>query len=402
MDYAVRGLTLAFCLVPLSGGLAFAQSTSIDADPAVTIAPIANLYVGTTKGIYLYDETPTGKLTLVSGSPFKTPAGLLIGVTGRYLITLGTYIVHSYQLSSTGAVEKAIAAIDTLDYKDSGNCNGSIQGTSFGSLNHQGRNVYVVFPVNPGDCAASIQTYNISKSGDLSFNGAIVTGANAGSGLFQAPAILARDSFAYAASDFSCCGGFPPGWNGYILGSNGEMQNWSFNLSGNNTEPKSYYPFYVTADPTNHLAAAVATESPSDPYSYTAPQLASYTVDGKGDLTTTSTAANMPYTSVASSACCWQVSLNLSPSGKLLAVAGPLGLQIFHFNGSAPITHYSSRLTTSEIDRIHWDDNNHLFALSDTTHKLYVFTVTPTSITRVAGSPFTIPATPNALIIVPK
>ena len=27
----------------------------------------------------------------------------------------------------------------------------------------------------------------------------------------------------------------------------------------------------------------------------------------------------------------------MSPSGKLLAVAGNLGLQLFHFNGAAPI-----------------------------------------------------------------
>ena len=103
----------------------------------------------------------------------------------------------------------------------------------------------------------------------------------------------------------------------------------------------------------------------------------------------------MPYPNVGPS------SLNLSPSGKLLAVAGA-GLQIFHFNGAAPITPYSAVLTTAEIDRIHWDNNNHLFALSDKTNKLYVFTVTPTTITKVVGSPFAIPATPNALIVVPK
>lgn len=92
----------------------------------------------------------------------------------------------------------------------------------------------------------------------------------------------------------------------------------------------------------------------------------------------------------------------MSPSGKLLAVAGNLGLQLFHFNGAAPISLYSV-VVEDPIIRIHWDNNNHLYALSNTTHKLYVFTVTPSSITKVAGSPFTIPTgTPNALVVVPK
>ncbi len=402
MNYAVRGLTLTFCLAFTSAGLA--QATSTEAAPAArTAAPIAHVYVGTTKGIYLYDAATTGKLTLVSSKPYATPAGLLLGVTGEYLITLGTNIVHSYQLSSTGAVEKGISAIDTRNHPDSGDCKGSMQGTEFGNLNHQGRNVYVVFPVNPGDCAASIQTYDISRSGHLSFNGGIVTGSNAGSGLFQPPTIVAKDTFAYAASDFSCCGGYPPGWNAYILGSNGEMQNWSFNLSNVNiTKPAGYYPFYVTADPTNHLAAIVAKADPNSPYSYLPGRLASYTVDSHGDLSTTSTAGNMPHTLVGAG-CCFENALNMSPSGKILAVGGSGGLQVFHFNGGAPITAYSLLLTKDPISSIHWDDNNHLYALSSVSKKLYVFTVTPTHIAKVVGSPFTLPAgIPNALVVEPK
>jgi hypothetical protein len=400
MNNAFRGLTLTFCLALTSAGLIFAQSASTEVAPAVTAAPVANVYVGTTKGVYLYEASTTGKLTLVSGSPFKAPAGLLIGVTGNYLITLGTHIVHSYQLSSTGAIEKQIASINTLDHYVGSNCDGYNEGTvGLSSLNHQGRNVYVVFPLIPGtSCFASIQTYNITRSGDLTFNGAIATGDDAGAGLFQAPAIIANDTFAYASSDFENTG---VSFSGFIIGSNGEMQNWSFNM----TEPVApsgagYAPLYVTADPTNHLAAMLSNSTflPSDSVTF---QLASYTVDGQGNLSTTSTAANMPSTKDVMRNDITTPILNMSPSGKLLAVGGLYGLQVFHFNGANPVTPYSAVLTTDRINRIHWDNNNHLFALS--TKKLYVFTVTPTAITQVAGSPFTIPTgTPNALIVVPK
>jgi hypothetical protein len=67
------------------------------------------------------------------------------------------------------------------------------------------------------------------------------------------------------------------------------MQNWTFNMSVN-LSPAGYAPWYVTADPTNHLAAIVASSyGPGQP---APPQLASYTVDAHGDLSTTSTATN--------------------------------------------------------------------------------------------------------------
>jgi hypothetical protein len=93
--------------------------------------------------------------------------------------------------------------------------------------------------------------------------------------------------------------------------------------------------------------------------------------------------------------------LNMSPSGQFLAVGGGGGLQVFHFNGANPITSFSKVLTTAPIDAIRWDKNNHLYALSNSTKKLYAYTVTSSSITAVPGSPYTIASTPNALVVVP-
>jgi hypothetical protein len=94
----------------------------------------------------------------------------------------------------------------------------------------------------------------------------------------------------------------------------------------------------------------------------------------------------------------------MSPSGKLLALAGS-GLQIFHFNGSSPITAFGSALLPGvSIDQLAWDKNNHLYALSYGTNKLYVYTVTTTSINEVAGSPLTVDNAYgiSGLVVVPK
>ena len=152
----------------------------------------------------------------------------------------------------------------------------------------------------------------------------------------------------------------------------------------------------MTADPTNHLAIAM------HPW-YDAPfgttggaQIGSFTVDSQGNPLTPNTYKNMPFPDV------FPTYMNMSPDGKLLAVAGGTsgGLQVFHFNGAAPITKYSKVLTTGLISWIRWDKTNHLYALG-TGGKLYVYTITPTSIAAAPGSPYTISG-PAGLFVVPK
>jgi outer membrane protein assembly factor BamB len=92
--------------------------------------------------------------------------------------------------------------------------------------------------------------------------------------------------------------------------------------------------------------------------------------------------------------------MKMSPSGKLLAVAGQEGLQIFHFNGADPITKYTGLLTTDPVAQMFWDNSNHLYAISPTTGKLRVYTITPTSFEEPAGSPYDIEK-PDTLIVQP-
>jgi hypothetical protein len=90
----------------------------------------------------------------------------------------------------------------------------------------------------------------------------------------------------------------------------------------------------------------------------------------------------------------------ISPSGKLLAVGGDAGLEVFYFNGSKPITSYTGLLTRDEVDQFAWDNDNHLYATSYQSGKLFVFTITPTSFSQAAGSPYTI-AKPLNIVVLP-
>jgi hypothetical protein len=90
----------------------------------------------------------------------------------------------------------------------------------------------------------------------------------------------------------------------------------------------------------------------------------------------------------------------MAPSGKLLAVAGTTGLQVFHFNGSSPMTPYTGLLTNAPIGQVFWDNANHLYALSRSGGKLYVFTVTPTAHLQAPSSPHTI-TNPQDIVVLP-
>jgi len=105
---------------------------------------------------------------------------------------------------------------------------------------------------------------------------------------------------------------------------------------------------------------------------------------------------NMPRTAVTN-----VTDILFSPSGKLVAVGGTAGLQIFHFSGANSVTPATGLLTTYEIDQFFWDNANHLYAISQPAGKLFVFTITATGAKQAPGSPYAI-TNPANIAVMPK
>jgi hypothetical protein len=391
------------CLaVAASSQAALAQSTPTATAPA----PVAHVYVQTPRGVNLYNTSPTGQLTLVAGSPFNT-IGLMVGTNGKYFLSNGTNYVHVYAMSSSGAIGKEVSNINTAHYS------GSECGTTGPSvLDHTGQSLYVQLTASQLSgrpfCSA-FQSYKIGNTGQLTFVGSTEQSVPLHAGAPTPLTISGQDIYAYNINTGSIGyeGAFVEGFK--RTASTGSLDQWNVAVSNPQTYDSSWMwmQFGVTSDPTNHLAVFDMQEQglPYGPLAF--PQLASYTMDSSGNLTTTNTYRNMPAPSVFPGV------MNMSPSGRLLAIGSPVdysacscgtakwgtaGLQVFHFNGANPITRYSATLTKTPIDNIHWDKANHLYALSHSTGKLYVYTVTPTSITAVSGSPYVI-SSPTALIV---
>jgi hypothetical protein len=88
------------------------------ATDVASTAPIAYVYVQVTNGVNVYSATAAGKLSLLKGSPFKV-SGQMEGITGSHLLSVGTTILHSYEIAPNGAVGEQLSSINTAAY-DSG------------------------------------------------------------------------------------------------------------------------------------------------------------------------------------------------------------------------------------------------------------------------------------------
>ena len=164
------------------------------------------MYVGTTKGVYLYDAASNGSLSLVSGSPFSI-AGSAVGSNGKYFFSLGPSFLRSYPVASNGAIKGQASQINTQLYS------GSECGTAQGAvLDHTGQDVYVQLygdqtGGDQGQCV-TLQSFKLSSTGALSFLGGteFATEVQSGTGGFATPIKLSGNgSYAYSASfDHEC------------------------------------------------------------------------------------------------------------------------------------------------------------------------------------------------------
>ena len=395
-----RRVSLAFILLAIA-----ATSTTCFSQTPTTASQAAYVYIGTSKGVYLYNASTTGALTPVAGSPFSV-AGSAIGSNGKYFVSLGTNYVHSYSIASNGAIQGQASQINTQTYFSEPES--SCGGTGGAVFDHTGQDLYVLVGLN--GCSA-LQSFSISGTGALSFLDS--TSFDSGvTGSAAPPTITANNLYGYSGRYVGSC---IEDTDVFQRQGNGAMQNYG--TAGDANGPAMNFPAAqpgngfqalpaLAADPSNHLAVPLQ-QSDGCGSPYIPVQLASYTVASDGSLNTTNTMQNMPTPNV------YPTVMNISSSGDFLAVGGDptpqstgptgsqtAGLQVFHFNGASPITTDSGTLTTAPIDEIHWDNSNHLYALSNSTGKLYVYTVTAAGITAAAGSPYSLSA-PNALVVVP-
>jgi Big-like domain-containing protein len=403
MAHAVKIWTLALCLTALPAATAFPQTSSDISSAATPSAGVAYVYVGTTKGVYLYNAASNGSLSLVSGSPFSI-AGNAIGSNGKFLLSLGTNYLHSYPVASNGALKGQASQINTALYPGPADCGGA---TTFGgTIDRTGNQAYIQFQFlgDYFDHCDALQSYTINATtGAFTFGGVAQFSGEHALDLGGPLVVAGNNDHAYAFPKYYCDNVFHAFYRDRFGAMNGDD---SFSVTNPPPGGQAWFPIAMASDnqnvPTSHMA--VALHESTEVCTSGLASLASYTIDYNG---------NLLYDGAMLKITVNPASMAITPQGNLLAVGGSAsktddsgatqtpGLQVFHFNGGSPITSFSGVLTTAPINKVLWDGSNHLYALSNSTKKLYAYTVTSSSITAVPGSPYTIASTPNALVVVP-
>jgi hypothetical protein len=375
---------LAFAAICASTVLASAQVTSSPTESNSIQAPasrVAYVYVSSaptssTGQINAYSAASNGALTPIAGSPFPYDVNYM-AVNGAWLFGVANM--------DTDITSFSIASNGVLTFKDTYKVTNPGTGVISVYLDHTGSTLYADYYTTNNDYLSfSINQSNgrLTKIGDL-----------AGGPPNNTPvSFIGNNVYAYSSS----CYHFGQEIIGVKRNTDGTLSYLNSNFPFPAEKSGGFYcPWKAAADPTNHVAIAM------DPLNSNWGQdglwqLASYTADTAGNLTTKSTYSNMPTVLVGA-----VNDYSMSPSGKYLAVGGTAGFQIFHFNGANPITKFTGLLTGNTIDQIFWDNANHVYAISLQAGKLFVWTVTSTGATRAPGSPHLIPNVQN-LIVLPK
>jgi hypothetical protein len=388
-------LKLVLCLATALSAQVFAQKESTSSEPVIVRtapdgASIAYVYVsssptsGGNNEVQAFAASVTGKLTPVPGSPFQENVTGM-AVNGKYLFAANSngFDIDSYLMESDGALKYETS----LNAANSEDCN--FLGPLF--LDKTGSTLYDM-EFNGSDCSGNTyETFTLNKA---NAHLAQLKDSGPNTWLSLPASFIGNNQYAYSAA---CSGDMYWGIYGFKRESDGLLSQADISATPP-TPPTGYFycPSQAAADPQNHVAITMQPVNQQTFSPDKSPQLATFTAAANGNLSTSSTADNMPETLVGS-----VTDLKMAPSGKLLAVAGTGGLQIFHFNGASPITRYTGLLTKDEIDQTFWDSENHLYAISRTAGKLFVFTITPTGNREASGSPYSI-AHPQNIIVQPK
>jgi hypothetical protein len=332
-----------------------------------------------------FSADSNGALTPLPGSPFWTTNSLyataLANTTHWLFASDGAYI-YSFSIASNGMLKK-VSSINAQQFTDT--C-GEVVSLF---LDHTGSTLYATNE-HPG-CEEGINAIQFfdknSTTGALTYIASNTDYQN------RSPSaktdyllnFISNNDYAYNA------GGCDPEveWYAVRRNSDGTLTRLFIDPPIPSNPNGNWCPFAQAADPLNNLAVGFIFYNGEGPT-----QLGVYTADSSGNLTTNSTYQNMPAIAVGI-----PNRMAASPAGNLLAVGGNQGLQVFHFNGSNPITPYTGRLAWRQTYDLGWDNHNHLYSIG--LGAVQAWRITTTGWKQAAGSPYPMNA-PLAITVLSK
>lgn len=359
---------LAGCGGPASS--AAPASTTPQGAAAAAFVYVASNFSSSNFDINAFSADSNGQLRPIPGSPFAANVKAM-AANRNYLFGTDGSNIDSFSIGSDGALTQ-VSSVNAVQLTPGGLINDLFldqTGTTLHDLDYE---------------------FDGANDGYQSFSVDVSTGALTSLGGIavddQGESLSFVGDYGYTANNYH----FNCSIDEFKRNNDGTLTRFSSVFPDPAGVPagRVYCPGAVAAGPPNNLAVSLWDINGS-----TGVLLATYTADSSGNLTSNSTFSNMPQTTIGVG------DLQISPSGEFVAASGASGLQVFHFNGADPITASTGLLTQDPVDHIAWDNDNHLYAISGSTGKLLVFTVTATSVNQAPGSPYTV-NDPTAIVLV--
>jgi hypothetical protein len=371
-----------FCLVAGALSIAsFAQtqdSTPEQDNSGASSTVEAYVYIDIDRDTYAYDASSTGELTPIAGSPYPTNGTPMGGISGKFFVASDGLTVYSYEVLSNGAIGAEVSHIVPPAFAADAGCSYFVTA----KLDRTGPYAFIIYAglANSRPCSSDVQTFEVSKTGQLTYKGATTTAGF----LETVPVVTGDHKFAYSFNETAsgCCT-----LAGFSRESTGVLNTIGIETTLPKAEPGSdgHYTLEgsLTPDSTDHLVIPLV-----GPYGQI--QLGSFTVDRQGDVKTTNTWDNMPALPENDHV----YGMDLDPTGKILAVAHGTGVQLYHFSGAKPMTPFTKLVGSSGvISYMAWDDHGHLYALNSS-GKMHVYKVTSKGMTETSGSKTVVPVGP--------
>jgi 6-phosphogluconolactonase (cycloisomerase 2 family) len=335
-----------------------------------------------------YSVDTSGSLAPMAGSPFPTQGGTALSLAGTGTTVFGAdgYSIFSFSVDTHGALAPASSL--AAGKKQDGEPVGGPMQLFFDSSDADLYSFYVNLD-GPDSCGYG--AYSYSSSGKLAQT-------DTAGGSTENAAMLAftgNDQYAYTSS----ASHGEPAITEYARAGNGGLTQVNQDVSFLSPTPPSgagYLPYGAAADAANHIVIAMG-ETTEDSFSPNGPwQLAVYTVNSTGKLSTGSTYKNMTTLDVGTTVN-WYA---FSPDDKYLAVAGGAGVEVFAWNATnATFTAVGSTQNSGDnFNALAWDANDHLYALSTLSNSLSAYAVSAAGVASVSGSPYAI-QNPNSLAV---
>jgi hypothetical protein len=369
------------CLLPLAFVFAFVFF-GLSSLAQGSTAPVARAYFSTPTSVIGYAVAANGRVTSLPGSPYPNHAVTHLSYAHGFLFGPGIDNAHvyTYGIASNGSIRQ-VASLDTSAYSQ-------CEEMTTSQVDRTGTWLYVSQYACPGDqegVDGNVMNFKIGSDGSVQFLGN--TPSPAENGFALSPLyFLSSNAISYQVG----CYGSAPYFNAFQRESTGMLQPTSVSLDADGGVHSCVER--VATDGTGHVALNFREFSrwvnPND-WTEKASSILLYSADAQGSLHGISGVDTLMNDVTA---------MSISPGNDLLAAGGLEGFQIFHYNPTSSITHYSNVLQPkNNFVEFGWDKSNHLYALS--TDGLRVYNITSAVYTESPGSPVSISGASSIIVL---